>query len=109
MVKKEIIKKVREFRKALIRQRIRVAKIILYGSYASGKMHKGSDIDIAVISADFGKDRFNEGIKLFEIAYKIDPRFEPIPISLTSYKKDTWLPLIYEIRHRGIEFNWKVC
>jgi hypothetical protein len=40
-----------------------------------------------------------------QIAWRIDPRIEPIPISSESYKKDTWLPLIYEIRKRGIEIS----
>ena len=105
MVKREIIKKIKEFRSALNEQKIRVAKIILYGSHAVGRAGKDSDIDIAVVSADFGKDRFKEGVKLFEIACKIDPRFEPIPVSLASYKNNTWLPLVYEIKHNGVEFK----
>ena len=103
MVDKEITKKLREFHKALRKRGIRVTKIILYGSCSTGKYHKDSDIDVAVVSPDFGKDRFEEGVKLFEIAYKIDPRIEPFPISVESYKKDTWVPLIYEIRKNGME------
>lgn len=105
MAKRKVVKIIKEFRKALEKEKIRVTKVILYGSYATRKMHKDSDIDVAVVSVDFGKDRFEEGRKLFEIAYKIDPRLEPIPVSFASYKNDTWLPLIYEIRKKGIEFN----
>lgn len=103
MVEREIIEKLIEFHKVLEKEGIRVAKIILYGSRAAGKSHKDSDIDVAVVSPDFGKDRFEEGVKLFEIAYKIDPRIEPVPVSLESYEKDTWIPLIYEIREKGVE------
>ena len=103
MVKKEIIKILRKFRKALEVNGIRVSKLILYGSQVTGKFHKGSDIDVAVFSPDFGKDRFEEGVKLFELAYQIDLRIEPVPVSLKSYKKDTWIPLIYEIREKGME------
>ncbi len=105
MARKKIIKIIEKFRNALEKEKIRVAKVILYGSYAAGKPRRDSDIDVAVISTDFGKDRFEEGVRLFEIAYKIDPHLEPIPISFASYKNDTWLPLIYEIREKGIEFN----
>jgi predicted nucleotidyltransferase len=103
MVEREIIKKLKEFNKALEERGIRVIKIILYGSQATSKFHKDSDIDVAIVSQDFGRDRYEEGIKLFEIACKIDPRIEPIPISLESYEKDTWVPLIYEIREKGVE------
>src|SRR3989338_4370886 len=105
MVEKEIVEKVKEFTKKLRKHRIRVAKIVLYGSRVSGKAHKFSDIDIAVVSPDFGKDRFEEGVKLFEIASEIDSRIEPIPISVRSYKYDTWVPLIYEIREKGVELE----
>jgi predicted nucleotidyltransferase len=64
-----------------------------------------SDIDVAIISPDFGKDRFREGTKLFEIACAVDPLIEPVPISTEAYENDTWIPLIYEIRENGVEVN----
>jgi predicted nucleotidyltransferase len=103
MVETEVEGKLRKFHKALEENGIRVTKVVLYGSHAIGKFHKDSDIDVAVVSPDFGRDRFEEGVKLFEIAYKIDPRIEPIPVSLESYERDTWIPLIYEIREKGVE------
>jgi predicted nucleotidyltransferase len=103
MVKREIIKTVKKLQIVLEEEGIRVKKIILYGSHAIGRPHKDSDIDLAVVSPDFGKDRFEEGVRLFQIASKIDPRIEPVPVSLESYEKDTWIPLIYEIRKNGIE------
>ncbi len=105
MVEKEVIKKIEEFVKALKRDNINVAKVILYGSWASGKAHEYSDIDVAIVSPDFGKDRFEEGVRLFKIACEIDSLIEPIPLSLESYEKDTWVPLIYEIRVNGIELE----
>ena len=82
-----------------------VDKIVLYGSYARGRQRSDSDIDVAVVSRDFGKDRIEEGMLLFRIAGEIDPRIEPIPISSKSYKNDTWIPLVYEIRTKGIELK----
>jgi uncharacterized protein len=103
MVERSIIDKIEQFRAAIEKQGIRISAIILYGSYATGTYHKDSDIDLAVVSPDFGKDRFEEGVKLFQIACDIDPRIEPIPVSTTSYQNDTWVPLIYEIRKNGVE------
>ena len=105
MVKKEIIEKLKEFRSALQDSGVKVTKLVLYGSYANGHFSEYSDIDVAVVSSDFGKDRFEEGVKLLEIAYKIDPRIEAVPVSIHSYKTDTWVPLIYEIRKKGVEIK----
>ena len=105
MVEKAIRQTINAFIKELKRRKIKVAKVILYGSRVSGRTHEYSDIDVAVISPDFGKDRCREGAKLFEIACAIDPRIEPVPISLSSYKNDTWIPIIYEIRKNGIELK----
>ncbi len=106
MVKKEIVKVLQRFVKGLKEENIRIDKIILYGSMTTGKAHKYSDIDIAVVSPDFGRDRFEEGVRLRHIASHIDLRIEPVPISLKAYKEDTWLPLIYEIRTKGRELEW---
>ena len=102
MVEKEILEKLRAFQTALEKEGIRVEKIILYGSRAAGACHEDSDIDVAVVSPDFGSDRFEEGVRLFQIASKIDPHLEPVPISAEAYEHDTWVPLVYEIREKGI-------
>ena len=105
MGKDRSVRIVRKFIKALKQEGIPVDRVILYGSYAKGKTRPGSDIDVAVISKNFGKDRVEEGMTLFRIAGKIDPRLEPIPISSDSYEKDTWVPIIYEIKEKGIELQ----
>ncbi len=101
---KSVIEKIERFAKRVAEEGIKVDKIVLYGSYASGRyIMEESDIDVAVISSDFGKDRVEEGMLLFRIAGDIDPRIEPVPISNKAYKENTWLPLIYEVRTKGIE------
>lgn len=105
MAKKSLIKIIKRFASALIEEGITVDKIILYGSHARAKARPDSDIDVAVVSRDFGKDRTEEGMLLFRIAGEIDVRLEPVPISLNSYKNDTWIPLIYEIRKNGLELK----
>lgn len=105
MVNPEIRNIVTRFVEAVIKKGIHVERVVLYGSYASGKIHAGSDIDLAIISPDFGKDRFEEGKMLLQTAWRIDPRIEPVPISLESYNNDTWVPLIYEIRQHGVELK----
>ena len=74
MVEREIIEKVKEFVKEIKRHRIKVTKVVIYGSSVSGKAHEYSDIDVAIVSPDFGKDRYEEGARLFEIASTIEDR-----------------------------------
>lgn len=105
MVDSEIRDIVIKFANILLEKGIRVEKTILFGSHLSGTYSEYSDIDIAIISPDFGKDRFEEGKMLFQLAWRIDPRIEPIPISSKSYKNDTWIPLIHEIKQRGVEIK----
>ncbi len=105
MVDREIREIISRFVHILTLNGIRVEKAILFGSYATGRVHSGSDLDLAIVSPDFGKDRFEEGKMLHRLAWRIDPRIEPIPISSTSYENNTWLPLIYEIRQKGIEIH----
>ena len=105
MVKKQISGIIKRFAAALAKKGVKVDKIIIYGSHAKGKARPDSDIDVAVVSRDFGKDRTEEGMLLFRIAGEIDTRIEPVPLSLDSYKNDTWIPLIYEIRTKGVELK----
>lgn len=103
MVEESIIRIIKIFVKAMKKEKIRAEKVILYGSCASGRQRKDSDIDLAIVSKDFSKDTVEEGMRLFRIAGTVDPRIEPVPILPESYKNDTWIPLIYEIRKNGVE------
>jgi predicted nucleotidyltransferase len=102
MDKSQVIKIIKKFVKALKEEGISVDHVILYGSCAKGKIRPDSDIDVAVVSRNFGKDRVEEGMALYRIAGKIDTRLEPVPLSIEAYENDTWVPLIYEIREKGL-------
>jgi len=105
MVEKSTIETVRRFVEALVNQGIGIEKVVLYGSRVRGRATPESDIDVAIVSRDFGKDPVEEGMFLFRIAGGIDPKIEPVPISLKSFNEDTWVPLIYEIKTMGIEID----
>lgn len=55
--KKTIIKKLKEFKNKL-KKEFRINKIIFFGSRASGKPHKDSDIDLIIVSQDFQDNKF---------------------------------------------------
>ena len=105
MGKREAEKIVKEFGKALIKHGIPIEHLIIYGSYARGMVRPDSDIDVAVVSGKFGKDKTEEGMLLFRIAGEIDARIEPVPISPAAYEHDTWIPLIYEIKKHGLKLK----
>lgn len=105
MVNAEVRDIVIKYVKVLTDKGVRVEKAVLFGSYASGEYSAFSDIDIAIVSPDFGKDRFEEGKMLFQSAWRVDPRIEPVPVSSESYENDTWIPLVYEIRQKGLEIK----
>ena len=103
MVKEEIIEIIKRYAETLKEKGINFHKIILFGSFAADSERKDSDIDIAVVSEDFGKDRFEERVLLSKIAYYVDARIEPHPFSLKEYTEDTWQTLLHEIKSKGIE------
>jgi len=105
MDKKQALKIIQKYVRRLRQEGISVDRVILYGSYAAGKARYDSDIDVAIVSRDFGKDGVEEGIALYRIAGKVDPRLEPVPFSVEAYENDTWLPLIYEIKAKGQELK----
>ena len=53
MDKNEALECIGRFAKALESEGVCVSRIVLFGSYATGRYREGSDIDIVVISDDF--------------------------------------------------------
>lgn len=62
MDKKEVLKKTKEtLLEAFEKSGVHVDKIVVFGSYARGKPHKDSDVDVIIVSKDFrGKDIFQK-------------------------------------------------
>jgi predicted nucleotidyltransferase len=82
---------------------IRVDIIVLFGSYAKNTPRKDSDIDLCVVSRDFGKDRILEGASVNLIASQVDTRIECITANLTDYMaKSTSSPILHEVKTHGI-------
>jgi predicted nucleotidyltransferase len=56
--RKDIEQQINGYMEALRNKGISIEKVILFGSYAKGKPHAYSDIDLAVWSKDFTDDYF---------------------------------------------------
>ena len=52
-----------------------------FGSFAKGKQKDYSDIDLAVISPNFGKDTHKEMMFLINLSSKVSDRIEAIPVA----------------------------
>jgi predicted nucleotidyltransferase len=77
--------------------------IILFGSQANGTARSDSDIDLAVVSRDYGHSRFEESSKLNLLASKINHSFEMVPLSLKDYlDPNAASPILNEIKKKGI-------
>ncbi|MBF0359560.1 MAG: nucleotidyltransferase domain-containing protein [Oligoflexia bacterium] len=99
---REIKIKVLAFRKEIILSGIYPDLFVLFGSYYKGNYRTDSDIDLAIISRDLGKDRFKESTLLNYIASKEDSRFEIIPVGLSEYLDPLPIsPIIAEIKANG--------
>jgi uncharacterized protein len=62
----------------LVKTEFDVVKSVLYGSYAYGKPHKDSDIDIAIVINSQKKiDRIEVNKRLYILASDVDLRIEP--------------------------------
>ena len=78
MAKRHVEVIVSKYIQALRNRNIRVEKAILFWSCANGTVTEDSDIDIAIISPDFGRDYLEEAILLKEISEDIDLDISPL-------------------------------
>lgn len=61
----KLVNKIKNF-KVSIKNKYKVNKMILFGSRASGKPHKDSDVDLMIVSPDFkGKKSFKRSPELY--------------------------------------------
>ncbi len=89
------------FRSALESRGIRISKLVLYGSYATGRFHEGSDIDLVVVSDDFETKGYWERIDLLSSAiYEV---FGPIEaVAMTQAEWEDGHSMIADFAREGI-------
>ena len=100
-LKKKELNIINEYIDLLKQKGVDVLKVILFGSYAKGTAKPESDIDIAIISSQFGKNNLKEMMLLRRIALQIDSHIEPLPFSPKDLD-DRYSTLAQEIIKYGI-------
>lgn len=78
------------------------SRLIVFGSQAKGTAKKWSDIDVCVVSNQFGKDRHSERVGLMLVRDDRLLDIEPHPFSPEDLA-DKYDPLASEIRKYGIQ------
>lgn len=105
LTQKSAIERVRSFAKQVTEAGVRLKRVVLFGSYASNKQHKWSDIDVALVADAFSGIGFYD-IDLFgEILIKKPFReIQPRTYSTKDFspQKD---PFVGEIIKTGIEIE----
>lgn len=106
-IKPNILKLVKQYGQ-LVKHKWPVDQVILFGSQAKGTTHEWSDIDICIVSPQFGKDFFDEKSQLRRLTDKISSKIEPTPMNPITLKSK-YNTLSTEIRKYGIEVKiWKI-
>jgi len=96
----EIKNKINKFIR-ILQNYVTVEKVILYGSWANGNPNEFSDIDLAVFSPDFGKNKLKELQLLSKIAWEVDESIEAIPYSAHQLNNNDPTTFVYEIIKSG--------
>jgi predicted nucleotidyltransferase len=77
MDKSQVLEKAMQYA-ALVSDKIKLQKVVLYGSYARGNWKEESDIDIAVIVDTVAGDFLETEAMLYKLRRGIDDRIEPV-------------------------------
>lgn len=83
----------------LRKNRFKVQKAYLFGSYVNSRYHEDSDIDLAIVMRELSNS-FTMQIELMKIGRKFDTRIEPHPFDESDF--DTTNPFADEIIRKGI-------
>ena len=99
----EVLDKIQTFIRRLKKSGISVESAYLFGSYATNRAGKWSDIDVASVSPDFSADRLADRICLMKLSTEVDTRIEPVPYHSRDFIDTD--PLVGEIKKHGISLS----
>ena len=97
----KINKTINNYLTVLKKNNIPIKEAILFGSYATGKYQKWSDIDIALVSNIFEGNRISDKDKIRAVTLSVSSELEVIPFSPKDFTPDN--PFAKEIMSTGIK------
>jgi predicted nucleotidyltransferase len=91
-----------EIREVLLNEGYRTQIVMLFGSHAKGTASAESDIDLAFVSRDFGKNPFKESSLLNKLLYKQILSAEAVAIPLLEFMDPFPIsPIVWEVKKTG--------
>ncbi|MDA2921740.1 nucleotidyltransferase domain-containing protein [Patescibacteria group bacterium AH-259-L07] len=100
MSKNKAIKSVRKYIDTLKQENFPLSAVYIFGSYAKGRAHFGSDIDVAIVSPKLRENWDEVESWLWEKRRGIDALIEPVGYAPEDFTEAD--PLVSEIKATGI-------
>jgi predicted nucleotidyltransferase len=100
MAQRDALANIKDYIAHLEKNRFAVQKVYVFGSYARGNMHEGSDIDLAVVLKNL-RNSFTTQVQLMKLRRDFDLRIEPHPFDETDFNSSN--PFANEILTTGIQ------
>jgi predicted nucleotidyltransferase len=102
MADEAIVKSIQNYLRVVAQKGIPVKFGVLFGSYAAGKAHQWSDIDLLVVSPLYDNHCTNDDwTDLWVLAARTDYRIEPIPVGEILYMKNKDIMILEIARREG--------
>jgi len=89
----------RQFISFLRKNKYDIRQAYIFGSYAKGRFHDDSDIDVAIVMNDIS-DSFLMQMELMRVSWRFDSRIEPHPFDAMDFNSGN--PFAGEILKTGI-------
>ncbi len=103
MADESIVRVVRQYLEALVRQGIPVRFGVLFGSQVRGHPDLWSDIDLLVVSPRFDDERRRDDVNLlWRVAARTDSRIEPVAVGQRQFEEDDRSAIIEIARREGL-------
>ena len=99
MAKGKIFKIIKKYISVIRANGYNVDSVYLFGSYAKGKQHSESDIDLAVVLNKVD-NYFDTQVELMKLRRQVNIYIEPHPIAKKDFKSH---PLFKEIVNSGLK------
>ena len=97
-----ILDRLNNYIKDLFQLNPNIIDAYLFGSYATKKHNKDSDIDVALIIDNLkDEEKFDLQVELLVFASNYDSRIEPHPISILDFYANN--PMSNEIKKNGVK------
>jgi predicted nucleotidyltransferase len=104
MNKNQALNLVKSYLEKLKKTKIPIQESFIFGSFVKKRFTKNSDVDLAIVSPAFGKDKQKERILLMNFRDENTLIIEPHPISLKEWQLEL-NPIINEIKKNAIRVS----